>query len=243
MGADLRIARRDALVLEHLGLAKAIALNICETVPANVTLDDLMGPAIHGLMFAGERFDEQRNVQFASYAKGRIRGAVMDYLRSIDPLSRDARKRFKDIEAAETAIVHRGEEVDDESVAREINLGLEQFRKFRASAGGKTFQFAVMEEDAEQPLISIRDNKSPTPESESLKQSMRAQIDRAISMLPDRYQYAIRLYFYDELTMKQVSVKMGINESRVSQIVSESLRRMRDKMAGSGLHDFSELLA
>lgn len=234
-------SKRDALVLEHLPLAKAIAFDVGARISA-VPFDDLVAAAINGLMAAAGRFSEEMGVKFSAYAKHRIRGSVIDYVRTLDHLSREARDFSKRVDAAELAIRGRGESVDDESIARELKCSLAKLRDFRATANPYGEKFPSLDDPDFGRLASIRDT-ADHPERKAVKDALKFELARAISMLPERDQTVMHLYFYGELTMKETGAVIGVNESRVSQIIKESLRLCREELPGWTMLDFCELVA
>lgn len=244
MGADLRRAGRDALVLEHLAIAKTVALRIYETLPTMlVDFDDMVHAGIMGLVDAAEKFDVNRQVKFASYAKYRIRGAIIDHLRQIDPVSRDCRKTLKQIDAGKSALASRGESIEDNALAGEIGMDVASLRKFRAEAYVGNVRMPMIQAKDGVREVPIPDKRRPDPEKMALIESHKRDLAAAIATLPPRYQQALQLYFFEDLTMKEVAKVMGINESRVSQIVKQSLRRCREQMPGRSMRDFSEIAA
>lgn len=236
-------ARHAALVTENLRLVEAIATSMLDGLPEFVQFEDLYSPGQVGLLEAAQTFNPARGVQFSSYAKFRIRGAMLDYLRSIDPISRDARKFTKAMDAAREQIAAAGEQVTDEAIATHMGIPLERFRSTRSSLV-KSIEStdAPRWMDDSDPLSAVmKDRKSIDPEAQAVISSMKRLLAEAIEQLPHRYQIAVQLYFYDELTMKEVGVVLGINESRVSQIVSAAIARSRAWMNARGYRAFAQV--
>lgn len=239
-------ARHEALVTQNIGLVESIALNILEGLPTTaVQFDDLYSPGQTGLLQAAKTFNPAKGVQFSSYAKFRIRGAMLDYLRSIDHASRDSRRFSSLMTRVVNDLIATGADVTDQAIAGRMGVPLERFRNTRSSLikSVESMDAPVFVEDFETFSSDLADDNSLDPEREVVVASMKRLLARAIEQLPRRYQIAVQLYFYEELTMKEISLILGVNESRVSQIVKASLAKCRSWMSSRGIRALAQIAA
>ncbi len=230
---------RERIVLQHLPQIKYIAQRIAVKLPPDVQLDDLISAGVIGLLDAYEKFDESKGVQFKTYAEVRIRGAILDSLRDLDWAPRSLRKRSKEVEEAYARVEQRlGRSAEDAEVAQELGLELKEFHSLVDQLKGLNighFQIAEQNGDSNEsddvPLRYI-----PTsPEEDSpfeicLKSELRTILAEMISKLPEREQLVIALYYDEGLTMKDIGKVLGVNESRISQLHTRAMLRLRARM-------------
>jgi RNA polymerase sigma factor for flagellar operon FliA len=231
-------AKRDRVVLENLRLVKAIAIRVHEGLPVHVDLDDLIHAGILGLFAAADKYDGDKNVTFAQYAKHRIKGAILDSLRQLDWASRDMRRRYKQFEAISRqmeADLHR-KPTDDEVAAR-LGISVERWRQMLVDLRNSGLVSAnsrpAVQEDL--PAPDFPADAAHRPDHICARQELRAFIESAIDCLPERYRNVIVLYYNHGLTMKEIGENMGINESRVSQIHKSALARMAAALSAHGI--------
>lgn len=222
-------ARHHALVLQHLPLVRDIAKKMHRGLPPHVDLDDLIGDGMLGLLDAARKFDPRKRTLFPSYAKYRIRGAITDGLRRLDPLPRTLRQQRQ---SAERAIVHLSQKLQeqptDAEIARHLQMPLERWRQLAEclyEAGQPVNGHCVIE----QPIPVVENLRSAwhSPEEMRHRAELRYILTEAMRALPLRYQKVITLYHDREWTMKEIARELEVNESRVSQIHSAAIRRMR----------------
>jgi RNA polymerase sigma factor FliA len=242
---------RDQLVIEQLPQVKFIARRIHERLPRHVALDDLVHAGILGLIDAADKFDCDKNVQFQSYAKFRIRGAILDSLRDLDWSPRDLRRKGRALEAAELRLLSQlGRPAEEQELASELGMGVEEFRQMTRELDGLgicSLQDGLPSEtfgdEREIPVQSPEDN----PLEIFLREENRQCLVRAIELLPERERQVLALYYFEELTMKEVGAVLGVGESRVSQIHSQALSHIRNRLharaslpqpAGQGVHSW-----
>ena len=229
---------RDQIVLEHLPLVKAIAIRVHENLPVHVDLDDLIHAGVLGLFDAVTKYDAAKNVAFQSYAKHRIKGAILDSLRQLDWASRDLRKRQKQVDAATRELSMKlGRNPTESEVAQEMGISLERWRQILMELR------AVGLVNISSPTDQDRDRTqefAARPEFEPDRMCARRQLQstlaRAIGSLPERYQKVVVLYYTNDLTMKEIGDLMGVNESRISQIHKTALKRMAVALQSEGIH-------
>jgi len=229
---------RDHIVLEHLPLVKAIAIRVHENLPVHVDLDDLVHAGVLGLFDAVTKFDATKNVAFQSYAKHRIKGAILDSLRQLDWASRDLRKRQKQVDAATRELSMKlGRNPTEGEVAQEMGVSMERWRQILLELR------AVGLVNLSSPTDQDRDRTqefAARPEFEPDRMCARRQLQstlaRAIGSLPERYQKVVVLYYTNDLTMKEIGDLLGVNESRISQIHKTALKRMAVALQSEGIH-------
>lgn len=235
------VAERNVIVLEHLPQIKFIAQRMALRLPTDVQLDDLISAGVLGLLDAYEKFDEEKGVQFKTYAEVRIRGAILDSLRGLDWAPRSLRKRSREVERAYHQLEQRlCRSATDEEVARELRIDLASLHSLLDQLNGLTighFQVNDGQEDGmDEDSLSI--SYSPTTQSDSpfevvRKEELRRLLADFIQQIPEREQSIIGLYYYEELTMKEIGHVLSVNESRVSQLHTRAMLRLRGKLQAS----------
>jgi RNA polymerase sigma factor for flagellar operon FliA len=232
------LLRRDQLVIENLSLVKAIAMRVRGSLPVHVDLDDLMNAGVMGLMDAATKFDAEKDVTFRTYAKHRIKGAILDSLRQQDWASRDMRRRHKKLEEVTRELsAELDRPPDDREIADKMGVGVERWRLMALelrtigllSASART---ADGENDSV-PEFPANDELRPDMLCE--RQELSAKLRYAIGTLPGRYQDVVFMYYTREMTMKEIGSKMSINESRVSQIHKTALEKMAVVLTAGGI--------
>jgi len=232
----LSIEKRNELILTYTPLIKYIAARLASRLPAQVSLDDLISCGIIGLIDAINKFDLSKNVQFKTYAEFRVKGAMLDELRALDWVPRSIRRKTTDLEKAYADIEKQvGRPATDEEVARAMNLGLDDFYKLLDETKSVTFMdiefLRQKTTETNDPTLAetfAMDDRDPFT-AINLAQ-IRALIAKAISALPDKERLTVSLYYQDELTMKEIGEVLGYTESRISQMHSKAMFRLRAKL-------------
>lgn len=229
---------RDRIVLQHLPLAKAIAIRVHENLPVHVDLDDLTHAGVLGLFDAVAKYDAMKNVAFHAYAKHRIKGAILDSLRQLDWASRDLRKRQKQVDSVTQALaVKLGRTPMEGEVAEEMGLSPARWHKIQMELRtvGTVSTAAHPDPEFDRPL-----EFPATPELQPDRMCGHHQLQdtlaRAMEKLPKRYQKVVFLYYTNEMTMKEIGELMGVNESRISQIHKIALKKMATVLQSEGIH-------
>ena len=230
---------RDRLVIENLALARIIAIRVHENLPVHVELDDLIHAGVMGLFDAVQKYDPVKNPSFQSYAKHRIKGAILDSLRQLDWASRDLRKRQKQAdEAARGLSVRLGRAPTESEVAAELGISVERWRQMSADlcnmglAVSTNAPSADRERDLAEECAAAPDLR---PDRMCEREELRSTLARAIGTLPTRYQKVVFLYYSNDMTMKEIGELLGVNESRVSQIHKIALKRMAVALQSEGI--------
>lgn len=226
---------RERLLLEHLPHVKYIARRIHDRLPAQVPLDDLIHAGVVGLIDAVEKFDPSKNVQLRSYAKFRIRGAILDSLREMDWSPRHLRREARRIEEAHRELKLRlGRVATEPELAKELGMSLEDFQHLLGELRGLdlgSLQAGSMDPQDEKEAGSHNPSGSDKdPFCLCLHGEMRLHIAAALEDLNERERQVVTQYYLEELTMKEVGLVLGVGESRVSQIHSSAMVRLRARL-------------
>ncbi|MEX2261054.1 MAG: FliA/WhiG family RNA polymerase sigma factor [Bryobacteraceae bacterium] len=229
---------RDRIVLEHLPLVKAIAVRVHESLPVHVDLDDLIHAGVLGLFDAASKYNPDKKVIFHSYAKHRIKGAILDSLRQMDWASRDLRKRHKQVEAATRDLSVALERTPTEAeLAEKMGVGVERWRQMMVelrTVGLISASTRGTDTDAAPPDFPA--GEECQPDSLCAREQLREMLSTAMKTLPERYRKVVLLYYTGEMTMKEIGNILGINESRVSQIHKTALEKMAAALHSAGIH-------
>jgi len=228
------IPERDELILQHAHLVKHIAARLACRLPSSVNIEDLESAGIIGLMDAIEKFDPARNIQFKTYAEFRIRGAMLDELRALDWVPRSARHKANQLEKAYGKIQNaQGRPAEEEEVIAEMGLDREVFYRLLQEVRG----LALLSESELSrfcpPLdrTNFLDLLSNSEEADPLQAlglaELREVIGAAIERLPQKERLILALYYYEELTMREIAEIMDYTESRISQLHTQAVLRMR----------------
>ena len=230
-------SEREALILEHMSQIKYIAQRISTKLPSHVELNDLIGTGVLGLLDAIEKFNPHRGVKFKTYAELRIKGAILDSLRNLDWAPRSLRKKSKDLEKVCHDLEQRlGRPVTDKEICDEMEISLDEFYELVDQLKGLNLgsfqELAGHDEDKSgDPLVTyVPDAPQMDPFFMFHKSEVKGILASAIDLLPKKERLVISLYYFDELTMKEIGKVLGVNESRVSQLHTKAMLRLRSKL-------------
>ena len=236
MGLDAMTAmEREHLLVEHLPTVRYLARRIHERLPQHVELDDLVSAGMVGLIDAFSKFDHKKKVQFKSYAQFRVRGAILDSLRTLDWSPRELRRKGRAVEEAIRATTQRlGRAPAEQEVAAEMSLSLSGYQTLLGDLKGLEIGSLHMErteDSGDEELAYIPGAPEDDPLFRCLKGEMKQRLADAIEDLPEKERLVLTLYYYEELTMKEIGLTLGVVESRVSQIHSSAVVRLRSALA------------
>ncbi len=227
---------RDLLLMEHLPTVRYLARRIHERLPQHVELDDLVSAGVVGLIDAFSKFDHKKKVQFKSYAQFRIRGAILDSLRTLDWSPRELRRKGRAVEQAIRTVTQRvGRAPSEQEIAKELELTLTEYQLLLGDLKGLEIGSLHMErseDSGDEELAYIPGAPEEDPLFRCLKGEMKQRLADAIDDLPEKERMVLTLYYYEELTMKEIGLTLGVVESRVSQIHSSAVLRLRVALAG-----------
>jgi RNA polymerase sigma factor for flagellar operon FliA len=232
-------ALRDRLILTYAPLVKFVAGRLGSGLPAHVDEGDLVSYGLLGLIGAIERFDPDREVKFETYAIARIRGAIIDELRALDWVPRSVRARARDIERAIAELekrLHRAP--TDEEISTRLGLTQDELDSSlteisRSSIAALDELWTVSSGGDRVALIdTIEDTEGPEPQSALAETEMKEALGEAISRLPEREKVVVTLYYYEELTLREIGEVLGVTESRVSQLHTKAILRLKARLGG-----------
>ncbi len=228
---------RDRMVKQYAPLVKYVAGKVAVGMPQNVEFDDLVGYGVFGLFDAIEKFDPDKHVKFKTYAVTRIRGAIFDELRAIDWVPRSVRQKSREIEDA----IHRleaslGRSASDAEIARELGMTDKEFEKAMLRVSGTSILSLndVWYTGEDNDKVSIADSiESPDsfgPDTIVEKEEVKRVIIQSIQELPEKEKTVLVLYYYEDLTLKEIGKVLEVTESRVSQLHTKAIMRLRAKL-------------
>jgi len=222
---------QEQLMIEHLPTVRYLARRIHERLPQHVEMDDLVSAGVLGLIDAFRKFDPEKKVQFRSYAQFRIRGAILDSLRTLDWSPRDLRRKGRAIEEAiRTLTARAGRAPTEPEIAAEMGMELGEYQQLLGELKGLeigTLHVEHSEDSGEEELAYIPNRPEDDPLFCCLKSEMRSRLASAIDRLPERERLVMTLYYYEEMTMKEIGLTLGVVESRVSQIHASGILHLR----------------
>jgi len=235
---DTKLEQRDRVVMEHLPLVKAIAVRVHESLPVHVELDDLVHAGILGLFDAATKYNPDKKVVFSSYAKHRIKGAILDSLRQLDWASRDLRRRHKQVEqiTRDLCTTLQRQPTEDELAAK-MGVEVSRWRQMALDLRnvGLVSASTRAQDNEDLPAPDFPSKPESQPDSMCAREEMKEKLEVAMAILPDRYKKVVVLYYTNELTMKEIGGMLGINESRVSQIHKSALEKMAVVLQSNGI--------
>jgi len=227
-------AEREKLAEHYLYLVRIALGRLLYVVPSYIDREDLESYGVIGLLQALDRYQPQRGLRFETFALSRIRGAVLDYLRSLDPLTRRERRSWKEVMAAYQKLEgERGRETTLVEIAKELEVSLEEITW--AIERGKSSFFLSLEEEKEEEGRLIdgvsEERLAFNPEALLENEEMLNYLGKAIEELPERERLIITLYYFEGLTLKEIGAILEIKEPRVSQLISRALLKLKAKLS------------
>ncbi len=231
---------RERLVVAYSPLVKYVAGRMGSALPAHVEEADLISYGLGGLISAIERFDPGRDIRFETYAIARIRGAIIDELRTLDWVPRSVRARAREFERVNTKLearLHRAP--SDEEMAAELAISLDELQDTLLAIANSTIValdelWTVSDSTGDQMslLDTLADDAAEDPQAVVERFSFRDRVADAIVVLPEREKMVIALYYYENLTLREIGEILGVTESRVSQLHTKAVLRLRSKLVG-----------
>ena len=226
---------KDQLVSDNLPYVKRIVQRIAIHLPADVEIDDLFNAGIIGLIQAAERYDPTRDNKFITYAVFRIKGAILSELRSRDFLSKSIRRKAREIENTRLILEQKfGREIKDEEVAEKLNLSLNEYYRIKKISSISFISFEEIgyssKEDQKNLMSYLISNDTQDALTLTKLNELEKSVAKGISELSEKERIVISLYYWDELTMKEIGKALDITESRVSQIHSQAIGRLQKKL-------------
>ena len=231
---------RDRLILTYAPLVKYVAGRLGSGLPAHVDEGDLVSYGLLGLIGAIERYDPERDIKFETYAMARIKGAIIDELRALDWVPRSVRSRAREIERAITELEARlGRAPTDEEIAGKLSITVEELAESLTDISRSSIAAldelwsATGEGDQVSLLDTLEDTSGPRPADVLDEAELRETLADAIARLPEREKLVVTLYYYEELTLREIGEVLGVTESRVSQLHTKAVLRLKARLAGA----------
>ena len=225
----------ERVLMEHLPIVRFLARRIHERLPQHVEIEDLFSAGLVGLMDAFTKFDPAKKVQFRSYAQFRIRGAILDSLRTLDWSPRELRRKGRAIEEAIRTLMSRlGYAPSETEIAAELGTSLEQYQQLLGDLKGLevgTLHLERNEDSGEEELAYVPGRPEDDPLFQCLRGELQVRLTDAIQDLPERERLVMTLYYYEEMTMREIGLALGVVESRVSQIHASAVLHLRSALA------------
>jgi len=229
---------RERLVVAYSPLVKYVAGRLAASLPAHVEEADLISYGLVGLINAIERFDPDREIKFETYAMTRIRGAIIDELRSLDWVPRSVRSRAREIEKVHSKLENELQRAPtDEEMAAALKISVEEFHDSLLQISNSTV--AALDElwtvgdssgDSVSLLDTLTDESAPDPATVIDQTDLKDRVADAISRLPEREKLVVALYYYENLTLREIGEVLGVTESRVSQLHTKAVLRLRSRL-------------
>jgi len=226
---------RERIIQEFAPLIRVMAHRLAFRLPAYMDVEDLISVGVIGLMDAMTKYDPTREANFKTYAEFRIRGAMLDEIRSMDWIPRSVHERITLLHKTETELTRRhGRSPTEEELASALQMSAGELSDFLAQAQGAIVMsledLAVQDSDGDKILRMLVDTQHPDPLSHVVTEDVRRALERAIEELPEKERLVLTLYYCEELTMKEIGGILSITESRVCQIHAKTILRLKAKL-------------
>lgn len=227
---------REQLIVDHIPLVRYLVGRMTLHLPQHLDLQDLMSAAMIGLINAADRFDPSRGVLFKTFAEQHVRGTILDELRSYDVLSRSMRDKYKHLARELCSLEHRlGRNPTSEEVA--AALGISQDDYFQLLDDVHVFTFISLddswEDDDGNPLCLadvLCESEAKSPQQQVMMMQLAESLGQAIEALPEKERLAVTLYYNEDFNLKEIGVTLGLTESRISQLISQAMVRLRSRL-------------
>jgi len=229
---------KDKLLVEYAHLVKYITQRLAVNLPPSVDRDDLFGSGIMGLIKAVETFEPERGFKFETYAGHKIRGAILDELRALDWVPRSVRQKSRDLQRVFSKLENRlGRSPYDDEVCEELGISIEEYEQMLSEVTPATIvsldeSMSDFDSDSREIRVidQIENSSSPSPLRELGYKEIKMILKGAITDLPENERIVVALYHYEELTLKEIGVVLNLTESRVSQIHSKAIMKLRSRL-------------
>lgn len=228
--------RRERLILEHMPQVRLIARRIQERLPRDISLDDLISTGIIGLIAAIDNFDPSHNVKLKTYAEYKIRGAILDSLREMDWVPRQKRRKARQIDTAVAAAEQRLKRAPtEEETAAELRISIQQFREWVAEVRGINLERLrhAGGDEGRSIMETLPDKEDNLPSTLLERSELRRLLAEVIERIPEIERRVLRMYYQDGMTLRQIAQIANVHESRISQLKTQAIQRLRSRMQKS----------
>lgn len=225
---------KETLIVNYAPLVKYVAGRLAINLPPHIEVNDLVNDGVIGLIDAIEKFDLDRGIKFETYASTRIHGAMVDALRDLDWVPRRVRKRAREVEQAYQRLESRlGRAALEGEVAQELNISKDELAKELLQVSGTavlSLDELFLGDEGDLSLMEIIREKGLGPEEETLKRELKNALKEAIVQLPEKERIVITLYYFEDLTLKEITRVLSLSEARVSQLHTQAIFRLKGKL-------------
>lgn len=239
---------KDEIVVKYASLVKYLAQKIAIRLPANIELDDLISSGVIGLMDAVDKYDHTRDNKFKTYAEFRIRGAMLDELRSQDWVPRSVREKAKQLERVFAKIEQsKGRPATDNEVCEELKISPEEYAELLNEVRSVSLLNyddlnSLTKTDKKSMMGLIENGKLNNPFAEVSRTNLKGMVEKAINDLPEKQRLVLALYYYEDMNLKEIGRVLEVTESRVSQLHTQAILRLKSKLKNN-FDEFLQLLA
>lgn len=227
---------REEIILEYVSLVKLVAGRLNMYLGYTVEYDDLVGYGVFGLIDAIDKFDYDKGIKFETYASLRIRGSILDQIRKMDWIPRSVRQKQKQMEVAIAKLEkEKGVNVKDKDIANELGISLDEYRNWEGMTNISNIASLdeFMEQGSESGVTEFKNNVFVEPEEAVDREEVKKLLMESLELLTEKERKVVLLYYYEELTLKEVASVLEVSESRVSQLHSKALEKMKKHL---GVH-------
>ena len=229
--AEMSKQEREELILQHYPMVRRVAYRMVSRYPSCIEADDLVTIGTLGLIDAVDKFEESRSVSFSAYARIRVQGAILDELREADWVPRSVRNRFSRIQECKRSLKESlGRDPTEEEVAQDLGVGVDRLREMIQGATVRTLVSMEEGSEEEESVGSTLPSAEPTPLEAATKEHLREMVRDRVTELPERERQIVDMYYFQELTFREIGQILGITESRVSQLHSRMKARMSSEL-------------
>ena len=222
---------RDTLIVQYIYLIRYVVGRVKVSLPATISIEDIAGYGVEGLINAVERYSPQKNTRFETYALIRIRGTILDKIRSQDFLPRSVRKKIKDIkDAQETLKQELGRTPTTTEVAQYLDMDVEKVNQLLSEDTTMTsiYDKRGNADDSVEIIDTIQDTNKPTPYEEAEEKNIKSELERALKRLPERERIIMVLYYQENMTLKEIGATINMSESRVCQLHAQGIMKLKN---------------
>lgn len=222
---------RDTLIVQYIYLIRYVVGRVKVTLPSTISLEDIAGYGVEGLINAIERYSPQKNTRFETYALIRIRGAILDRIRAQDFLPRSVRKKIKDIKAATEKLKQElGRMPTTTEIAREVDMTADKVSQLLSEDTTTTsiYEKRGNTDDSMEIIDTIEDTRKLNPQEETEEKDVKRQLEKALQRLPERERVIMVLYYQENMTLKEIGTTLNMSESRVCQLHAQSIMKLKN---------------
>lgn len=227
---------RDALIVQYIYLIRYVVGRIKVTLPSTISVEDIAGYGVEGLINAIERFSIQRNTRFETYALIRIRGAILDRIRSEDFLPRSVRRKIKEIKAAQEHLKQEiGRMPTTTEVANYLDMDVEKVNQILSEDTVMTsiYDRKGANDDSVEIIDTIQDTNKLNPQENMEEKNVKQELERALQRLPERERIIMVLYYQENMTLKEIGSTINMSESRVCQLHAQAIMKLKNILSGN----------